>query len=553
RHGWVGIQRYDDISHYGIDLIRNGRAIRLLEQMAFFEFVDEMGNTMKDYPIDSQYGRIVGEVHLDHIPVDFMKQDFQRSSAEWQRAMIFLRGESSLQPTQPGAEDNKSYIFKLFQGYRRVRKCGQQDLYMGYWDNNSNSPKRISREIEREYLQKFNEKEPGYYDDSEWWKLVENATTRPQDTLVECTSCGADNLETAEECLVCHAVLIGKECKYCGQKITSSSIMCHFCGKSQISEISRSWICQVCGLDNLATAETCRFCSSPIGTTDPLTQEHLRANSYKVDDLSVAGCSIKLADGNHSTPIDIVCYYTRRPIMAKNQKDKLPLTTSIEESIEIFIDSQHAILKSYSIVPEILIASEVAHYLHTYNGSVSGHSNHKAHTVSNLMAQIISKYYSDSMESSPEKLRESIQAMFSEIKQKMTYTFTDIVAEIFDNLSDIEKKMMLDDMIANQIDVALMKKYKDTGQFLLYIAPISVVNVFKAYPYRFFDKAIWSIPYSTVPDIPESALDQMRESLKSTYQNCLEDCASYITVNLTNPLLTKRTVISLNILLKDIN
>src|SRR4030095_17166661 len=102
--GWVGIQRFDDQTAFGVDLIRNGRAIRIDEKAAFFEFTDEFKKTTKDYPIDSPFGRIVGEIHLDHVPVDFLKQDFQRSSEEWQGAIEFLRGSSSLQPTQPGAD-----------------------------------------------------------------------------------------------------------------------------------------------------------------------------------------------------------------------------------------------------------------------------------------------------------------------------------------------------------------------------------------------------------------------------------------------------------------
>ena len=82
--GWVGIQRFDHPTDFGIDLIRRGRAIRIAEKAAFFEFTDEFKKTIRDYPIDSPFGRIVGEVHLDHVPVDFLKQDFQRSSEEWQ-------------------------------------------------------------------------------------------------------------------------------------------------------------------------------------------------------------------------------------------------------------------------------------------------------------------------------------------------------------------------------------------------------------------------------------------------------------------------------------
>ena len=100
----MGIQRYDDETDYGIDLIRNGRAIRIGEQKAFFEYTDEFKHTTKDYPVDSPYGRIVGEIQLNHVPVDFLKQDFQRSSPEWQRAMSALRGDSSLKPSEPGAD-----------------------------------------------------------------------------------------------------------------------------------------------------------------------------------------------------------------------------------------------------------------------------------------------------------------------------------------------------------------------------------------------------------------------------------------------------------------
>lgn len=552
-HGWVGIQRYDDISHYGIDLIRNGRVIRLLEKSAFFEYVDEMGNTIKDYPIDSQYGRIVGEVHLDHVPVDFMKHDFQRSSVEWQKCMSFLRGDSSLQPQQPGADQNDSYIYKLFQGYRRVRKCGPQDMYMGYWDESSDSPKRIDRETEKEYIKKFENKEPGYYDDTEWWKLVEQAVTKPQDTLITCGSCGADNLDTAEECLVCEAILKGKPCKFCSSEILYSSVSCPHCGKSQIPEVKYPWICKVCGTNNLANLESCKQCESPRGSADPLTAEILKEVSDRNEDLCITGCSVKLADGSHSNPVDVVCYNTRKQLLSKNQAERLPLITSIEDSIEVFIDSQHSLFKSYAVSPEILIASEVAAYLHTYYGSVSGHSNHKAHSIANLMNLIISKYYSETLAETPEQLRDKIRDMFSEIKQKMFYVLTDVAQDIFTNLTDVEMKAMLDNMVAEQVDMSQMQEYKESGQFILYLTPVSIIEIFKAYTIRLFDKNVWNIPYSEVPSIPESALDQMREAIKRTYQNCLEDCAIYISSTATDPLLTKRTSSSLKILLKELS
>lgn len=45
--GWIGVQRFDDKSYFGIDIIRNGRAIRVAEKDAFFIFTDEIGETEK--------------------------------------------------------------------------------------------------------------------------------------------------------------------------------------------------------------------------------------------------------------------------------------------------------------------------------------------------------------------------------------------------------------------------------------------------------------------------------------------------------------------------
>ena len=150
--GWIGIQRFDHETNFGVDVIRNGRAIFIAEKKAFFKWENEFRTSViRDYPIDQPYGRIVGELHLDHVPVDFMKQDFTRASEEWLRAIDHIRGSSSLQPNQLGADSNGSPLFKLYQGYRKVRNPGRADMYMGYWDEDSQRPKRISRQVEKEY------------------------------------------------------------------------------------------------------------------------------------------------------------------------------------------------------------------------------------------------------------------------------------------------------------------------------------------------------------------------------------------------------------------
>lgn len=75
--GWVGVQRYLDPTDYGIDVVRNGRKI-LIRDKSLFRWSDPndiSGTEHIEYPIEppANEGRIVGEVHIDHAPIDYKK------------------------------------------------------------------------------------------------------------------------------------------------------------------------------------------------------------------------------------------------------------------------------------------------------------------------------------------------------------------------------------------------------------------------------------------------------------------------------------------------
>ena len=105
-----------------------------------------------------------------------------------------LKGRKLAPTGQPGADSNGSPVFKLYQGYRKVRNPGRADLYMGYWDTAADKPKRISRGVEEELYEKFKARLPGFYDDGEWWKLVEQADQRPLDPLSSALNVGPTTL-----------------------------------------------------------------------------------------------------------------------------------------------------------------------------------------------------------------------------------------------------------------------------------------------------------------------------------------------------------------------
>jgi len=544
--GWVGIQRFDDLSEFGIDLIRNGRTIRISEKSAFFEYVDEFQKTIKDYPIDSNFGRIVGEVHLNHVPVDFMKQDFQRSSPEWHRAISFLRGDSSLQPLQPGAENNESPIFKLFQGYRKVKTAGKTDLYMGTWDPVKEEPRRISRDVEKEFYEKFKKHEPGYYDDAEWYKKVEEADRKPVKQLPLCPDCGCQNLEEAEVCIGCQKVLRGKNCIACGEYIPLSAKTCPKCGKSQEAEIIKPWTCKVCGAKNNPSDDVCTNCSSPRGEENHLSVEYLLSHSEKDDALSIKECTISLANGQPSNALDVEVYTTTEPIKANFDDKAIPVLTekqSLNELV-IFVDKSHRIFRNCKVKVEQMIAAEVAEHIFILNKSVNAST--KKHTVPYITWQIIEKYWADKMEDSGENLIDEVEELFASIKERLVLSGKNF-EESYELLSNDQTKEMVNNIINSGGDISNLSKMKENGQFLQYVPASMIVGLFDIHPDLFFDGCVWNEAYKDI-DASDDVKLFAQERVKSLYRGCLNDLLYYITYKNQSEAVIQRTQLAIQIL-----
>lgn len=526
--GWVGIQRFDDASNYGIDLIRNGRAIRPGEKSAFFEFTDEFKKVIKDYPVDGVYGRIVGEVHLDFVPVDFLKQDFQRSSAEWQRAMTFLRGESSLQPKQPGADKNDSVVFKLFQGYRKVRDYGKVDMYMGFWDPVEKKAKRISRETEREFYEKFLKKEPGYYDDAKWWEKVEEASRPPIEPLVECPDCLTQNLKEAEVCCGCGKVLIGKDCPNCGEYVAKSAVVCPKCGASLIPKVSTPWTCAICGTSNKADATVCSVCGKDRGTENPLTEEALLKSSNKDDSLSIDDLFVKLANGTNSSNLKVETYQTTVPLVAPLSQAKFPMVIFKSlNTIRIFIDPTHPILSSCNISPEELIANELAGYIYDVNRNQAKYAEH---SISNIAWQILSKYWLDRIELSYSKTVDGCSDILANIKNLISENISDSdSAFLYEEMSDRQSKEFVAALFENNIPMSLIGKLQQNGGFIRFVPNDFLLQIFDLNTDLFFNGTVWDEEYNVFYDnVNSEALSARYQKLKAEYRNSLETIILFV-------------------------
>jgi hypothetical protein len=531
--GWVGIQRFDDANEYGIDLIRNGRAIRKSEKEALFTWTDSTGRQIKDYPIDSPYGRIVGEVHLDHVPTDFLKQDFQRTSPEWIRAIAFLRGESSLQPrlaADAGEPKNSSPIYKLYQGYRRVRDIGTRDMYMGYWEPGSDRPTRISRETERQYYKRFRNQEPGFYDDTEWWKLVEQADARPTDHLKECPVCAFQSLEGAESCGGCGHIFRGKKCivQECGAEMPVSAVACPSCGASQEPKHQERWKCAFCQRWNPPSAMACIGCGRRAGEVNPLSREFLAQHANKNDALSIEAFSIPLPEGGTCPQFNVDVYVLEAGISLEREGVAVPSVTFKNGSLTLFVDALHPYFCEYQQHLEDVVSLEIAKFLQDSNARMI--SGDRAHlwSLPALSWQIARQYWEERLSVDPDRTRKRAEAFFEQLRESIPNLLGGKALEIYDSMPPDQQGQLLHAIVQNGYDAREMSPMVNSGRYLCFLDNRAIANMVARYPECFFDGKFWSDAYVDLPAVDPASAKQIRQLILSRYRNFLEDILGFL-------------------------
>jgi hypothetical protein len=169
--GWLGIQRYTHKTDFGIDFLRNGRKI-LLRDKSMFDWVDPneaVAAGEREYPVEVPYeGRIVGEIHVDHLWVPYQKNGFETGSPDWVKVRRTLRGDSPLRPQKArelGYAPNTSPLAQLFAGYRRTDP-GLNYLVPG-------DGRTALRERAREWADAFQRGELEYQTDQRWYEQAE--------------------------------------------------------------------------------------------------------------------------------------------------------------------------------------------------------------------------------------------------------------------------------------------------------------------------------------------------------------------------------------------
>lgn len=172
-NGWLGVQTYLDSTEYGIDFIRFGRKIEMSNK-DFFVWRGQDGSEEDEYPIDDprRRGRIVGEIHIDHVRVNYSKDRFDRLDPAWEEMARTVRGDSPLRPQVAktlGMQPNESPLAQLFNAFRRSNPGGGKTDEAGAWQK-----LLLVRDNDRarEMAELFQEGVPEYQSDKAWWDLI---------------------------------------------------------------------------------------------------------------------------------------------------------------------------------------------------------------------------------------------------------------------------------------------------------------------------------------------------------------------------------------------
>ncbi|MCL0029012.1 ATP-binding protein [Dehalococcoidia bacterium] len=534
--GWVGIQRFDSLSEFGIDLIRNGRVIRRFEKEPFFEWANPEGIMEREYPIEAPqgYGRIVGEVHMDNVPVDFIKQDFQRVSAEWHRAITFLRGESSLAPKKAASTNeppNNSPIWKLFQGYRRADP-GPRGMFMAEWDGpNVARARRASSSTINEFRQRFDNKEPGYFDDAKWFEKVLEAEHHPEPEMKVCPESGTQVLMGEDECPSCGYLFNSRICidPDCGTEISIAAAVCPVCDKPQSIDVGEPWRCLFCQRQNPPDSDNCLRCGRVEGEQNPISEEYLLENSNKNDDLSIPEFHISLPGETQMMPIDVSVHTMHTDRHIDNGVDRVQIIsfTNINE-LTLFIDHTHDYFNSYQQTCESAIAMELARFVQNMNQQLMAGENSVHLSLPVLSWKILEEYFKASLLINPETTRNNCEALFLAIKQELPDILKDVSEIISENLSPSRVGNLVATMVLQGHAASKWVEFNQTGQFLIFVDNRFLVELFNDYPEQFFDSKFWSDAYNNLPEMDAENEKRIKNIIQSRYRNYLEDLLAYL-------------------------
>lgn len=447
-HGWVGIQRHLDKRDFGLDFLRNGRKILTFDKRVF-EWTnpdDPVGGTSLEYPVDLAHlgGRIVGEIHLDHVPVTYSKDAFEFADRSWRAALEFIRGAGPLLPhtaKRSGYDRNDSPIGKLVRGYRRP-DAGRRSLIPG----DGSGP---IHETTRDWARKYWAGEAGFQSDQKWWEAV---LSHEQRKLAAVSSSSEDSDgQSADERTVLDAL----------------------------------------GANSPFAADSSGDENKSAGTTEPSPQvetlqervARLSAGSTPIPELSVAYSLIEMGAVEVSAVLVSV-----RPMLDENSRETpVWLRPGSGNSLTAFIDPGHELFSKFGTSYEDALLMELVPFM-----KVRASSNMPSAEVHfRLRASALSHTAID---------QASVKTRAADLLDNVRAAMADIVAgdpsRAVQYLRPDERSTIENSLASDGIPITAA--IWDNGGFIEYAPPLYVARLVEEWPEVFFDGSVFRSSYSSL-------------------------------------------------------
>jgi hypothetical protein len=394
---------------------------------------------------------------------------------------------------------------------------------MGYFDETQNKPVRIKRAVEEEYLEKFLAKEPGYYDDAEWWKKVEEASHPVLRGVTPCPHCEYQNRDDADRCTDCNHVLRPKECLNCGQIIGLAEVTCETCGASQVPEVSEPWVCAVCDTVNSEDDSSCSQCQSLRGALSRTDISELLRLSRVDEDLSFGDRVFTMGFGVAASPLSAEVYVVPPgQLVVKYGEPPMPLVTNhLPGKLRFFVDETNSIFQGEAGEIRAAISLEVASYLVKLHPEVNSKSGFS-------LSYLVSKISHDLW---PENANENLD-LSSEIENFFTRTAELLGAapetkDFYQELTLDEQSIMSQKLIA-RAELDRLGFYSQNGQYLKYVPAYAMARYHSLSP-KIWMSEVWQDSLADVANLDAENQGLLVKLFTRRVQLALEVCAEYAT------------------------
>lgn len=494
-HGWLGIQRHLDKRDFGIDFLRNGRKILQFDKQIFnWRNPDDPSAPVDiEYPVElaNQGGRIIGEIHLDYVPVHYDKSAFEYSDKAWRGAMQYLRGIGPLQPQKAkaaGYPENTSHLGRLFKGYRR-NAAGRRDLIPG-------DGSRPLHEETRQWALKFWQGDPEYQTDEKWWEQVQAHEDRVKAAKLEKAGGGAT--DTADEDAVLKALGLQNESDGNADEEEGSG---QGAGPSPEPTPKKETVQE----------RLTRY------TADGIVLQELTRDYYlpEIGGLKVEtiGCSEEVLDESGSpTPVW--------------------LAQGAGGTASAIIDMRHRAFRKLGVEPAELLLAEISATLKVKADSPLSHSQ----IAARLRAECLPDTAVDL-----NVIKSQAIELFSDLRQRMSDAVVDDPERAVSYLDADEQTATTNALVADKVDN--LSATLANAQFVRYAPPLFLVKLLESWPEAFMDNRVFVGPYQSLPSPSSKRLSLARIV---GYLNDVATLLSFETVPNTTQL--RRTRLSIQLL-----